>query len=179
MVSGNTLVSDGHRECLGDAELPAMLSDTLVSTHPRVKKRILQGMSKRAKRPPASDAPTQHALIAVVDDDESVRESLPDLLKELGFAATAFASASEFLASPDLAVTRCLLLDVAMPGMSGPELQQELLLRGRGIPIVFITGQRDETIRRQLVEQGAAACLFKPFSEQQLRTALSAALPGI
>ena len=80
----------------------------------------------------------------MVDDDESVRESLPDLLKELGFAAKAFASAHEFLTSGDIAATRCLLLDIAMPGMSGPELQQELILRGQAIPIIFITARADE-----------------------------------
>jgi FixJ family two-component response regulator len=128
-------------------------------------------MSKRMK--------SSSALVAVVDDDESVVESLPDLLRELGFAAIAFGSANEFLASADLALTRCLLLDVAMPGMSGPELQLELAFRGANIPIIFITAQADETIRQQVVEQGAVACLFKPFSEQELRAALAAALPGI
>jgi FixJ family two-component response regulator len=128
-------------------------------------------MPKRMKSSPA--------LVAVVDDDESVVESLPDLLRELGFAAVAFGSATEFLASADLALTRCLLLDVAMPGMSGPELQLELAFRGDNIPIIFITAQADETIRQQVVEQGAVACLFKPFSEQELRAALAAALPGI
>ena len=105
-----------------------------------------------------------------------MRESLPDLVRELGFAARAFSSAEEFLAANNVAATQCLLLDVAMPGMSGPQLQQELQLRGHAIPIVFITARRDETVRRQLVEQGAVECLFKPFSEQQLRAALDAAL---
>lgn len=116
-------------------------------------------------------------LVAVVDDDESVRESLPDLLRELGFAAKAFTSAHEFLGSGDVAVTNGLLLDVAMPGMSGPELQRELTRRGHAIPIVFITARSDEGVRRHLIEQGAVACLFKPFSEQQLSAALEAALP--
>jgi FixJ family two-component response regulator len=116
------------------------------------------------------------ALVSVVDDDESVRESLPDLLKELGFAANAFASAHEFLTSGCVVATRCLLLDIAMPGMSGPELQRELTLRGHAIPIIFITARGDETVRQQLLEQGAVECLFKPFSEQQLRAALDAAL---
>jgi FixJ family two-component response regulator len=115
-------------------------------------------------------------LICVVDDDESVRESLPDLLRELGFAAAAFASAREFLTSKEIRATRCLLLDVAMPGMTGPQLQRELLVRGEGIRIVFITGRVDENVRQRLLEQGAVECLFKPFSEQQLRAALDAAL---
>ena len=116
------------------------------------------------------------SLVSVVDDDESVRESLPDLLRELGFAVQAFASAEEFLASDCVGRTRCLILDIAMPGMSGPDLQRELMLRRKEIPIVFITAHRDETVRPRLLEQGAVACLFKPFSQTSLREALDAAL---
>jgi FixJ family two-component response regulator len=115
-------------------------------------------------------------LVSVVDDDESVRESLPDLLGEFGFAARAFSSAEEFLASDCLEQTRCLILDVAMPGMSGPELQQELRLRRQEIPIVFITAQREETVRPQVLEQGAIECLFKPFSDTALLEAINSAL---
>lgn len=115
-------------------------------------------------------------LISVVDDDESVRESLPDLLKELGFAVQAFSSAEEFLASDCLRETSCLVLDIAMPGMSGPDLQQELRLRQQEIPIVFITAHADETVRPRLLERGAVECLFKPFSETALLEALNAAL---
>jgi FixJ family two-component response regulator len=115
------------------------------------------------------------SLVSVVDDDESVRESLPDLLRELGFAAQAFSSAEEFLASDCLCQTRCLILDIAMPGMSGPDLQRELTLRRKAIPIVFITAHRDETVRPRLLEQGAVECLFKPFSDTALREALDAA----
>lgn len=115
-------------------------------------------------------------LVSVVDDDESIRESLPDLLKELGFAVRAFSSAEEFLASDCMDQTHCLILDVAMPGMSGPELQRELTHRQAKIPIVFITANRDEAIRAQLVERGATACLLKPFSEAELLDALNAAL---
>jgi FixJ family two-component response regulator len=114
-------------------------------------------------------------LVSVVDDDESVRESLPDLLKELGFATRAFASAEEFLASDCLGETRCLLLDIALPVMSGPELQQELILRGHSIPTIFITAHADENVRPRLLKQGAVECLFKPFSEQDLRAAIRAA----
>src|SRR5208282_2631456 len=96
-------------------------------------------------------------LVSVVDDDESVRESLPDLLKELGFASQTFSSAEEFLASDGIARTQCLILDVAMPGMGGPELQGELKSREIKIPIVFITGQRDETLQLRLIEKGAIA----------------------
>jgi FixJ family two-component response regulator len=116
--------------------------------------------------------------VSVVDDDESVRESLPDLLRELGFTAQAFTSAGEFLMSDSVSATRCLLLDIAMPGMSGPELQHELTLRGHEIKIIFITARSDEILRRQLVARGAVECLFKPFSEQELKAALDAALPG-
>ncbi|HYP01988.1 MAG TPA: response regulator [Pyrinomonadaceae bacterium] len=115
-------------------------------------------------------------LISVVDDDESVRESLPDLLRECGFAVRAFSSAEEFLASDYLGQTRCLVLDVAMPGMSGPDLQQELARRRQEIPIVFITAHRDEYVRPRLLERGAVECLFKPFSETALLDALNTAL---
>jgi FixJ family two-component response regulator len=115
-------------------------------------------------------------LVSVVDDDESVRESLPDLLRELGFAAQAFSSAEEFLASGHIDQTRCLLLDIAMPGMSGPDLQRELKRRHQKIPIVFITAQTDEAIRSRVLEQGAVDCLLKPFSETALLEAINKAL---
>jgi FixJ family two-component response regulator len=114
--------------------------------------------------------------VSVVDDDESVRESLPDLLREFGFEAQAFSSGEEFLASDCVGQTRCLILDIAMPGMSGPDLQRELTLRRQEIPIVFITAHRDETIRPRVLAQGAVECLFKPFTETALREALDAAL---
>ncbi len=116
------------------------------------------------------------ALISMVDDDESVRESLPDLLREFGFSPEAFSSAAEFLSSESLERTKCLILDVAMPGMSGPELQQELKRRGYKIPIVFITARADEATRSRLRAQGAVACLSKPFSDTALRDAVNAAL---
>jgi FixJ family two-component response regulator len=119
---------------------------------------------------------TGRSLVSVVDDDESVRESLPDLLRQFGFAAQAFSSAEEFLASEALSETSCLILDVAMPGMSGPDLQEELMRRQQEIPIVFITGNGDSTVRPRLLAQGAVECLFKPFSEAALLDALNAAL---
>ena len=118
----------------------------------------------------------KRSLVSVVDDDESVRESLPDLLRELGFSAEAFSSAEAFLASDFVSETSCLLLDVAMPGMSGPELQQELIGRQQEIPIVFITANGDKTVRPRLLALGAVECLFKPFSEAALHDALNAAL---
>jgi FixJ family two-component response regulator len=116
------------------------------------------------------------SLVSIVDDDESVRESLPDLLRELGFAALAFSSAEAFLASEVVSKTSCLLLDVAMPGMSGPDLQEELIRRQQQIPIVFITANGDKAVRPRLLAQGAVECLFKPFSEAALLDALNAAL---
>ena len=115
-------------------------------------------------------------LISVVDDDESVRESLPDLLKEFGFDAQAFSSAEDFLSSDSVGQTNCLILDVAMPGMTGPDLQRELTLRRQEIPIVFITAHRDEHVRPRLLAQGAVECLFKPFTETDLLAALNTAL---
>ena len=116
------------------------------------------------------------SLVSVVDDDESVRESLPHLLEKFGFAVQAFSSAEEFLASEFLGQTRCLILDVAMPGMSGPALQMELSRRQQSIPIVFITAHGDETVRPRVLEAGAVECLFKPFSAMALRAAVDAAL---
>jgi FixJ family two-component response regulator len=117
----------------------------------------------------------KRSLVSVVDDNESVRESLPDLLRQFGFAAQAFSSAEAFLASEVVNETRCLILDVAMPGMSGPDLHQELIRRRQEIPIVFITAQHNETVRPRLLAGGAVECLFKPFSEAALLDALDAA----
>jgi FixJ family two-component response regulator len=112
------------------------------------------------------------SLVSVVDDDESVRESLPDLLRQVVFAAEAFSSAEAFLASDVVGETGCLLLDIAMPGMSGPDLQQELIRRRQQIPIVFIKGHGDRAVRPPLVAREAVECLFKPFSEAALLDAI-------
>lgn len=119
-------------------------------------------------------APTVR-LVSVVDDDVSVRESLPELLRQLGFAARAFASAEAFLSSDALDRTDCLVLDVAMPGMSGPELQTELA-RYRTIPIIFISANVDQAVTARVLANGAAAFLNKPFSDSELLGALGAAL---
>lgn len=116
------------------------------------------------------------SLVSVVDDDQSVRESLPDLLKVCGYNAEAFASAEEFLASDLLRETKCLIVDVAMPGMNGPDLQRELSRRRHAIPIVYVTAHRDETVRPRMLEQGAVECLFKPFSDAALLDAVTRAL---
>jgi FixJ family two-component response regulator len=118
----------------------------------------------------------ERSLVSVIDDDESVRDSLPELLRQFGFAAVAFASAEAFLGSQLVGRTRCLVLDVAMPGMSGLDLQQELTRRHWEIPIVFITATGDQTIRPRVLAQGAVACLFKPFSDTALLYALNAAV---
>lgn len=118
----------------------------------------------------------ERSLVAVVDDDESVRESLPDLLRDFGFAVHAFSSAEEFLASDNVAETRCLILDITMPGMTGLDLQRELKIRGHQIPIIFITAQKDEAVRSRAFEQGAAEFLLKPFSDTALLAALNKAL---
>jgi FixJ family two-component response regulator len=133
-------------------------------------------MVSAAKRIGMNSEWSARSLVAIVDDDESVRESLPDLLWEFGYAVQAFASAEDFLASGDLARTRCLILDIAMPGMSGPELKRELQRRGKAIPVVFITAHSDETVRPRLLELGAVDCLFKPFSDTALLAAVSSAL---
>ena len=116
-------------------------------------------------------------MVSVVDDSESVRESLPDLLRQVGYDVEAFASAEEFLTSVAPSVTNCLILDVGLPGMSGPDLQQELRHRGSTIPIVFITALGDDaSLRRRLIANGAAAVLFKPFTDTTLLDAVEAAL---
>ena len=119
---------------------------------------------------------SKRSLVSVVDDDESVRESLPDLLRQFGFAAQAFSSAEAFLASEFVSETSCLILDIAMAGMSGPDLQQELKRRRQEIPIVFISANGDRTVRSRLLAEGAVECLSKPFSETALLDALNAAL---
>jgi len=118
----------------------------------------------------------QKSLVSVVDDDESIRESLPDLLRELGFAVQAFSSAEEFLASDAVGQTRCLILDIAMPGMTGYDLQRELTRRRDETPVVFITAHGDESLRPRVLEDGAVECLLKPFSETALLDGVNAAL---
>ena len=131
---------------------------------------------RKTKRGTPRFAATPRPLVCVVDDDESVRESLPDLIGEFGYTARAFSSAEEFLECNNLESVKCVVLDIAMPKMSGPELQRELKRRGRNIPIVFITAHADENVRSRVLKQGASAFLVKPFSDSQLREALISAL---
>lgn len=117
-------------------------------------------------------------LIAVVDDDESVRESLHELLREFGFAVRSFASAEDFLVAGRIDEARCLVTDIDMPGMSGCDLQRELRRRGENVPVVFISAHADGVLRSQVLEQGAVACLSKPFSDTVLLETVRAALDG-
>jgi FixJ family two-component response regulator len=125
-----------------------------------------------------AESTSERPLVSVVDDDESVRESLPDLLNEFGFAARAFSSAETFLSSDCVDKTRCLILDVMMPGMTGLDLQQELTRRGQEIPVIFITARKDEAVRARAFKQGAVKFLNKPFSDTALFDALKVALRG-
>lgn len=118
---------------------------------------------------------TTCALVSLVDDDESVRESLPDLLRELGYRVQVYSSAEEFLASDSLNETQCLMLDIFLQGMSGPELINELSIRHVVVAVIFITAHVDDALRCRLIEEGAVECLFKPFSEKALNSALQAA----
>jgi len=116
------------------------------------------------------------SLISVVDDDDSVRESLRCLIRSYGFAVEVFASAEEFLKSDHLRKTRCLILDVRMTGTNGLELQRRLAASHREIPVIFITAHGGETARSQALKDGAVDYLLKPFREEALLHAIHAAL---
>jgi len=115
-------------------------------------------------------------LVAVVDDDDSVRESLGGLFRSVGYAARGFASADAFLQSDDLAKTDCVILDVRMPGMSGLELQRQLVASHPDVPVIFMTAHDDARARSQALSGGAVDYLIKPFSEAALLDAVRAAL---
>jgi FixJ family two-component response regulator len=122
---------------------------------------------------------TQEHLIAIVDDDESVREAALSLFRSMGFQAVAFPSAEDFLASEAIGRTSCLVLDVQMPGMGGLQLQSRLAADGRNIPIVFITAYPEDSVRAKALGSGALVFLTKPFSEGELLEGLRSALePG-
>jgi FixJ family two-component response regulator len=122
---------------------------------------------------------TKTPLIAVVDDDESVRESLHGLLKSMGFAVEAFSSAEAFLNSGSLREPDCLLLDVRLPNISGPALQRRLAASSRNIPIIFITSHDDWNVRSRALKDGAVDFLLKPFSDEALVKAIQTALQSI
>ena len=158
-----------HLDSLGAEPTPSPAAARLVHS-------MRPGERERSRTRTETGVTNKRALVAVVDDSDSVRESLPDLLTQVGYDVQAFESAEAFLASEVMTATDCLILDVGLPGMSGPDLQQELKRRGATIPIVFITAQGDKSLRPRLISAGAAACLFKPFSDNALLDAVEAAL---
>ena len=115
-------------------------------------------------------------LVAIVDDEESVRNALQGLMKEAGFPARAFASAEEFLRSEEQRDTACLVADISMLGMSGLELQATLNASRHKIPIVFITAHGDEKMRMQALRAGAVEFLAKPFDDEALLESIRVAL---
>ncbi len=114
--------------------------------------------------------------ISIVDDDESIREALKSLMRSVRFDVEGFASAEEFLASERLNDTTCLILDVALPGMNGFELQNHLNIERRGIPIVFITANSDEASRQRAMQGGAIDFLSKPVRRETLFRAIKSAI---
>ena len=117
-------------------------------------------------------------MIAIVDDDESVREATKSLVRSLGYEAVTFCSAEEFLESAQLKTTACLITDVRMPGMSGVELQDRLIADGRILPTVFISAFSDERVQQRVLDSGAVGYLHKPFEEERLITCIDTALKG-
>ena len=115
-------------------------------------------------------------LISIVDDDDSLRNSLNNLIRSVGFRAQGFSSAEAFLNSTQLHDTACLILDVRMPGMSGLDLQRQMVADNSRIPIVFITSHGDDNARTRALEAGAVAFLYKPFREEALLKAIDVAL---
>ena len=118
----------------------------------------------------------ERPLIAVIDDDHSVRESLRGLFRSVGLAAHGFASAAAFLQCGDLSGTDCVILDVRMPGMSGLELQRRLVTSRPEVPVIFMTAHDDASTRSQALSAGAVGYLIKPFTEEALLDAVRAAL---
>jgi FixJ family two-component response regulator len=115
-------------------------------------------------------------LIAIVDDDDSLRKSLDNLIRSVGFRAQGFSSAEAFLNSTQVDDTTCLILDVRMPGMSGRDLQRQLVATNRLIPIIFVTAHADDDARAQALAAGAVDFLYKPFHEEELLNAIDTAL---
>ena len=115
-------------------------------------------------------------FIAIVDDDASIRQAATNLFRSMGFTVRAFASAEEFLTSGALDEVSCLVLDVQMPGMGGLSLQSHLAAAGRHVPIVFVTGYPDDTVRAKAMQSGAVCFLTKPFDEGELLDGLRSAL---
>jgi FixJ family two-component response regulator len=119
---------------------------------------------------------TKANLVAIVDDDESMRSALQGMLKSVGLASEAFASAEEFLKSGQQKKTACLITDIRMPGMSGLELQARLNAERCKIPTIFITAHGDTKMRMQALRAGAVEFLAKPFDDEVLLESVRAAL---
>ena len=115
-------------------------------------------------------------MIAIVDDDAAVREGIRALVRSLGYSASTFGSAEEFLNSEQLDDTSCLITDVQMPGLSGIDLQDRLIAEGHRFAIIFITGYPDENARVRAMKAGAIAFLSKPFNADHLIGYLDKAL---
>jgi CheY-like chemotaxis protein len=182
MLRGWTAIRSGRGQRRLASNTKVLLTPGAASGHP------FAGQMATIPRDPErlGDAPllsgpfymNKRLLVCIVDDNESVRESLPDLVQHAGYLVQTFASAEEFLASPCVDEASCLVLDVGLPGMSGPELHKELIRRGRQLPVVFITAQGDRSLPSRLVAAGAVACLLKPFSDTALIEALQSACHG-
>ena len=115
-------------------------------------------------------------LISIVDDDVALRNSLDDLIRSNGFRTQGFASAEEFMGSNQARDTACLILDVRMPGMSGLDLQRQIVATNWRIPIIFVTAHANDDARARALKGGAVAFLYKPFREEELLDAIGAAL---
>jgi FixJ family two-component response regulator len=136
-----------------------------------VRNRVAEVNWKRSKRLWMPRIP----LISVIDDDDALRSSLENLIRSVGFRAQCFSSAEVFLRSNQVHETGCLILDVRMPGMSGLELQRQMVLADSQMPIIFITAHENDDWRTQALEAGAVAFLYKPFYEEELLNAIDAA----
>jgi FixJ family two-component response regulator len=117
-----------------------------------------------------------NSMIAVVDDDESVREAVAGLLKSFGYRTVAFERAEDFLNSNDLDNTACLIADVQMPGMTGPDLQLRLVTSGKPIPTILITAYPDQTMRARALQNGVKCYLAKPFRDEELLSCIRSAI---
>jgi FixJ family two-component response regulator len=130
-----------------------------------------------SRRSRAEDKQLQNVpLVSIIDDDESVRLAVKSLVRSLGLIAYTFASAEEFLQSPHVNDTSCLITDVQLPGMNGLKLQNVVLAQGRGMPIIFVTAFPEERFRKRALEAGAVGFLSKPFDGQALITLVEGAL---
>ena len=136
-------------------------------------------MKKKSTRPTTAQAetkPARQALVAVVDDDESVRTAIGSLFRSMGSRTELFGGGEDFLSSPNLREFSCLVLDVQMPGMDGLELQLRLAAASHPIPIIFVTAYGDEKKRARALRGGAVSFLSKPFSEDALLEAVKSAI---